>query len=215
MKNLTRTLSDLGIGFLFLFALIGLGLLFVLLFRPLYLFDLQTLHLAETTGYSREEILENYGYLIRTCLPFFSGTFHLPTLPSSASGIQHFAEVRQIFRGIYILSTLSVLLLLPIVYLKNRKHDYRFLKTSGLLVLLLPIVLIFLCAVSFHTVFMLMHKLLFRNDLWLFDPVTDPIIELLPEEYFLHCAAVLFLFLIAGGILLLLCYRHLKRKSAA
>ncbi|MCI7813031.1 MAG: DUF1461 domain-containing protein, partial [Robinsoniella sp.] len=74
--------SDLGIGLLFLFSLIGLGLLFVLLFRPHYVFDLRTLHLSEITGYSETEILENYNYLIRTCLPFFSGTFQLPTLPS-------------------------------------------------------------------------------------------------------------------------------------
>lgn len=215
MKNQKSALTDIGIGFLFLFALIGLGLVFVLLFRPLYLFDLRALNLSEITGYSEEEILKNYDYLIRTCLPFYTGTFQFPTLPSSASGIQHFAEVRQIFYAIYAVAALSILLLVPILRKKNKNHDYRYLKISGLLVLVLPVALGLFSIVSFHTVFVAMHNLLFQNDLWLFDPSTDPIIDFLPEEYFLHCAAALFLFVILGGILLLLRYRHHKIRSTS
>ncbi len=208
LKNLKHTFVDLGISFLFLFSFIGLGLLFVLLFRPLYLFDLHFFNLPEITGYSKEEILLNYDYLIRTCLPFFHDTFQLPTLPSSASGIQHFEEVRHIFYAIYVMSFSSILLLIPILRQKKKNQDFRYLKFSGILVLILPVLLAVFSIVSFHTVFVTMHTILFRNDLWLFNPYTDPIINILPEEYFFHCAAALFLFLIAGGIILLLCYRH-------
>ncbi len=213
--KLNRLASDVGAGFLFLFALIGLGLLFVLLFRPLYLFDLDFLNLPETTGYSREEILLNYDYLIRTCLPFFTGAFQFPTLPSSAAGIQHFAEVRQIFYTIYLISAVSIFLLIPIARRKKKNHDFRFLKVCGIVVLITPVLLGLFSLFSFHTVFVVMHQVLFRNDLWIFDPSTDPIIELLPEEYFLHCAAVLFLFVILGGICLLLLYRHQKIRNTS
>lgn len=213
LKNLKHTFSDLGISFLFLFSFIGLGLLFVLLFRPLYLFDLHFFNLPETTGYSKEEILLNYDYLIRTCLPFFHDTFQFPTMPSSASGIQHFEEVRHIFYTIYALSFSSIVLLVPILRQKKKNQDFRYLKFSGILVLILPVLLAVLSIISFHTVFVTMHTVLFRNDLWLFDPDTDPIINILPEEYFFHCAAALFLFLIAGGILLLLRYHHQYSRS--
>ncbi len=208
MKRSRHFFIDLTIGFLFLFSFIGLGLIFVLLFRPLYLFDLHFLHLPEITGYSKEEILQNYAYVVRTCLPFFHGTFQLPTMPSSASGIQHFDEVRRIFYVIYGISFASILTLIPVVYLKKKNQDFRYLKVSGILVLILPVLLCILSIVSFHTVFVTMHTVLFQNDLWLFDPVSDPIINILPEKYFFHCAAALFLFIIAGGIVLLLCYRH-------
>lgn len=208
-------ISDIGIGFLFLFALIGLGLLFVLLFRPLYLLDLNILNIPETTGYSTEEILLNYDYLIRTCLPFFTGTFQFPTLSSSSSGVQHFAEVRQIFYAIYLIGAVSILLLIPILRHKKKNHDFRYLKVCGILVLIVPVLLGLFSLISFHTVFVIMHQLLFRNDLWIFDPATDPIIEFLPEEYFLHCAVVLFLFVILGGIFLLLRYRHHKIRNTS
>lgn len=207
--------SDLGIGLLFLFSLIGLGLLFVLLFRPLYVFDLRTLHLSEITGYSETEILENYNYLIRTCLPFFSGTFQLPTLPSSSSAVQHFREVRQIFYVIYAISGIALLALIPILHHKKKNQDFHYLKISGILVLAVPVALGIFSVISFHTVFIMMHQILFQNDFWLFDPATDPIIDFLPEEYFLHCAILLFLFLITGGILLLLRYRHHKIRNTS
>lgn len=215
MKKTKLIISDLGIGFLFLFALIGLGLIFVLLFRPLYLFDLHILNLSEATGYTEQEIMLNYNYLIRTCLPFFTGTFQFPTLPSSVSGIQHFHEVRQIFYAIYLAAFLSILMLIPIIYRKKKSQDYHYLKVSGILVLILPVILGILSIFSFHSVFVVMHKVLFQNDLWIFDPDTDPIINFLPEEYFLHCAAALFLFIIIGGIVLLLLYRYHKIRNTS
>ena len=36
-----------------------------------------------------------------------------------------------------------------------------------------------------------MHKILFNNDDWLFDYETDPIIYLLPEEFFLTCGGAM------------------------
>lgn len=214
-KHKKHIRGDLGIGLLFLFSFIGLGLLFVLLFRPLYLFDLRTLRLPELTGYSEAEILQNYDYLIRTCLPFYNGTFQLPTLPSSDSAIQHFADVRLIFYCIYAIAAASILALIFIIRLKKKNQDFHYLKVSGILVLALPAVLGVFSVISFHTFFMVMHQILFRNDFWLFDPVTDPIIDFLPEEYFLHCAAALLLFVMTGGVILLLRYRHHKIRNTS
>lgn len=41
--------------------------------------------------------------------------------------------------------------------------------------------------IDWEWAFETMHKIFFDNDYWLFDPHTDPVITILPEEFFMHC----------------------------
>ena len=51
----------------------------------------------------------------------------------------------------------------------------------------------FFMLIGFDQFFIAFHGLFFNNDAWLFNPLTDPIINALPEAYFMHCF-ILFLF---------------------
>lgn len=68
------------------------------------------------------------------------------------------------------------------------------------------------CAVNFSQVFEVFHRIFFDNDLWLFDPATDYMIRMLPEEFFFDMVvriAVIFaafLALILGAA----CFRRRK-----
>lgn len=44
---------------------------------------------------------------------------------------------------------------------------------------------------DFNSLFVLMHRLLFTNDLWLMDPQTDLIISLMPQAFFTAMAGKL------------------------
>ena len=44
--------------------------------------------------------------------------------------------------------------------------------------------------------FVLMHKILFRNDFWIFDAQTDPIIKILPDTFFMHCGILIMALLV-------------------
>jgi integral membrane protein (TIGR01906 family) len=57
-----------------------------------------------------------------------------------------------------------------------------------------PIGLTALLAMNFDRFFIVFHEMLFRNQDWLFDPATDPIINVLPEGFFMLC------FLLAFGL---------------
>ena len=57
------------------------------------------------------------------------------------------------------------------------------------------------------------HKLMFSNDYWLFDPARDPVILILPDEFFFHCAAAVIVCLAAGGIFCEMVYRAVRRKE--
>ena len=52
-----------------------------------------------------------------------------------------------------------------------------------------------------------------NNDYWLFDPATDPVINILPDLYFLHCAVMILVLMILGSILCAWAYRAEKRKN--
>jgi len=57
---------------------------------------------------------------------------------------------------------------------------------------------------GFDQFFVLFHTVLFPGDsTWLFDPVKDPVIYILPEEFFLHCFILFFvLYEVFFGVML-------------
>ena len=59
---------------------------------------------------------------------------------------------------------------------------------------ILPIVIAVVgLLIGFDQFFTLFHEMLFPGDSsWLFNPATDPIIWVLPEEYFMHCFIIFF-----------------------
>ena len=59
---------------------------------------------------------------------------------------------------------------------------------------------------------MIFHKLFFDNDYWIFDYRTDPIILLLPDEFFMHCALMIFGGVLLGAIVCLVSYMVLRKR---
>ena len=188
-----------------LFLLLGLTALFLILIincRFFYQLLLEPLHIPETSGFSREEILLNYNCLIDYCSPLCRNALEFPTFRSSASALAHFAEVKNIFTALYLLAPAGLLTALYLFLRLPRRERPRALGAAGRLCLVLPAILLCLCALSFHDIFFDMHRVLFRNNDWLFSADTDPVITILPESFFLVCAKALLLLLIISGTLL-------------
>lgn len=59
------------------------------------------------------------------------------------------------------------------------------------------------CAINFNAVFTKFHEIFFTNDLWIFDPATDYMINMLPEGFFFDMVIRIGSFFI-GGLLILL-----------
>ncbi len=205
--------SDVLIGFLFTLLFISVGVIITINFRPLYYLDVDLLNIEQTSGYERAEILKNYNALINYSSPFFKGALNFPTLEASQAGLQHFKEVKDIFTAFYILAAVTLLAAVIIIIYKAKKRDYSYMPVSSLTAILLPSVLGLLILVNFDKAFVLFHKLFFHNDLWLFDPVTDPVITILPDTFFLHSALLIVLFVILCSICLYVIYHFLKKHS--
>ena len=78
----------------------------------------------------------------------------------------------------------------------------------------LPVVLGILVALFWDKVFVVFHELFFNNDFWIFDYRTDPIILLLPDEFFMHCALLIFGGVLLGVVVCMVIYLILTKKAA-
>ena len=77
----------------------------------------------------------------------------------------------------------------------------------------IPAALGVLIALNWETVFVLFHKIVFHNNYWIFDAATDPVITILPDTFFMHCALMILALVVLGSIICLLAYRHAKHKK--
>ena len=204
--------TDIPTGIFFLIALIAIGLAIAINFRPLYYLNISWLNLPEETGLNAVIIRENYDALIDYCCPFFRGDLVFPSMRASASGISHFAEVKSLFNIIYIAGAISLVAVIVIFIFKSRAGQYKFLLVTGIVTLVLPLIVVILSLINFNALFTVFHMIMFRNNDWLFNPETDPVINILPETYFLECAMIIAAVVIIGAVIVIIRY-FIKKKN--
>ena len=186
---------------------------FTLNFTVLYKFDINFLKLEEFTKMTKEDILSNYEALISYLKTSFKGELSFPTLPMSPNGKIHFVEVKNIFVTLdYIMYMSLFISVIGIIYCVKKK-DYLFLKLNSIFLIILPILLTIPFAINFDATFTAFHKLFFNNDYWLFDPNTDPIINLLPQDFFMHCSILILVIISLESIISFSLYKLPKRNS--
>ncbi len=204
------------IGICFTISLLAVGLFIAVNFRALYYLNISWNDLPASSGYNAVVIRENYDALIDYCCPFFSGPLEFPSIPSSASALSHFAEVKTIFNVIYIMGAISLMSTVVFFIFKHREGSFMYLRTCAICAAVLPVFVTLFSIISFDTLFLVFHKLMFNNDDWLFDPDTDPIIDMLPESYFAQCAILIALVMLIGaGVAYFIYRRRLKAFNAS
>ena len=130
----------------------------------------------------------------------------------SEQGRIHFVEVKHIFVFFQaVLFPVSFVgAILGIHALKKQKPTYLLL--TSVLSIALPVFLGLLIAVNWNRFFVLFHEIFFNNDYWIFDYRTDPIILLLPDGYFMHCAIMILALIVIGSLSCFILYKHRLRK---
>lgn len=204
MKNIMTSLC------LALF-IISASVTITLNFRPLYYHDISALKIEETSGFSKNIIKKNYDELIDCNQFFHSGKLKL-TMPMSREGRIHFEDVKRIFDAIEIICIITLILSCCLVTGQLRKHDLRFLKPASIITILLPSIVGVLTAVNWEAAFIMFHKIMFRNDYWLFDEALDPVIKILPDAFFFHCAVMIILLILFGSLLCILFRSFFRHK---
>lgn len=187
--------------------LISIAVKATLAFRPLYFYDLDHLNIAKDYGMAKEEIMKNYNILIDYTQKKSITKLQMPSFPMSKEGEIHFTEVKALFMKFNALMYITGFASLLGILLMIKEKSYKFLKYSSALLLALPVILSIPFAINFDKSFTIFHKIFFKNNYWEFDPVKDPIINVLPQEFFFHCAVLLLLMLAIFSLLSYILYR--------
>lgn len=207
---MTYKLRDyLGITSIFL-AILTITITLTIWAVPIFKFSLNYLDIPSRVGISFDTIMENYYILLKYLhLPWID-TLSLPDFAVSVSGAFHFYEVKVLFYinyGVLVLSLIGSGL-----YLRKLKQIAGLWRLQQVfkIAIFVPFFLLFIVAIDFDWLFVMFHEIIFNNDDWLFNPMMDPIINVLTQEFFMYsfiyAFSVLELFLVTG-------YFYFKKKA--
>lgn len=185
-----------------------------ILFRPFFWWHIEPYGIPEYMGLTAARIKEAYGEMLDYCMGL-NNTFSVGVLPFSVAGAEHFADVRNLFILDLTVFVIAAIALGALCYV-NRKDQLRlaghtpgFWSAVGLgasFALVGGLV-----AIDFDKAFTVFHKIFFPGkDNWIFDPYEDPVINMLPAEFFRNCAILIFAVILISCMGLLL-YDRKKR----
>lgn len=175
-----------------------------------YPLEISFLGLEKVVYMKAADISYNFNILMNYLTNPFAKVLDMPNFSSSADGLKHFADVKHLFhlaQAIFLISLPAVFYFWKEVVQKGYGKLYR---TVFMWMALAPLLIALVgMLIGFDSFFVLFHHLLFPGDsTWLFDPLKDPVIYILPQEFFLHC---FILFFLLYEVLSLLWLRMIKK----
>ena len=187
--------------------------------RGFYYAHIEAMDLPGYSGYTAEEIRTAYNaildYLTLPGREFSTGIF-----AHSVEGAAHFSDCKVLFdlnRNVLLASAL-VLEVLLLLRRAGKTGPYRLGKKSAafwaaVFAVVLPLVLGALAATDFDRAFTIFHTLFFPGKTnWIFSWRTDPIILVLPQDFFMHCALLIGIGLLIFSLLVLILDRAAEKK---
>ncbi len=178
-----------------------------ILVRPFYYAQIAPLQLVERTGYSEAVIREAYDDVMDFLV--YGQPFGTGQLAYSAEGKSHFEDCRTLFLLDFWVLGVTAVLLLTIWGLRAvlKKQSVRLQGTKHLPVFWSAVgsccvfaLLAVWGAVDFDSLFVAFHAAFFPGKSnWIFDWRTDQIINILPQQFFLHCAVLIAVLIFAAN----------------
>lgn len=205
--------SDVLLGIIFMIAAISLSVTLTLNFKPLFYHDIKALDIPAQSGFSEEKIKTNYDILIDYNNFWGAKTLEFDDLAMSEEGRIHFEDVKRIFVKIEYAAIIFTLLFAVTAYGKIKRGQNRFLLFSGIFSVVVPMIVGACVALNWQKAFITFHELVFSNDYWIFYPDKDPVITMLPDAFFMHCAVMIILMTILFSAVSVAVYFILKIRS--
>lgn len=185
--------------------------------RPFYYAHIEAFNLPARSGYTAEEIREAYDEVL-DYLTLPGKEFSTGVLPHSAEGKAHFEDCKVLFDLNASILIGSGLALAVLFFLRKKWGPYRIGKHSAafwaaVLSVTAPIMIGCLAALDFDRAFVIFHGIFFPGKTnWVFDWYTDPIIRVLPQEFFMDCAVLIGVGLITMAVGILV-WESRKKKN--
>ena len=146
---------------------------------PLFFGEIFWYQLTDLVQMTAGKIWHNFLILMNYLINPLETKLSMPDFPSSASGLHHFAEVKNLFMLVFFLT----IILIPFT-IRFIKENLSIVFHNALrVVMLFPLAIgVIAWLIGFDRFFVAFHEVLFRDNSWLFDPATDPIISVLPDR---------------------------------
>lgn len=169
-------------------------------------------NISEVTGIKKENLMlitsEMLDYLKgnREDLIMYTEVYGNTEQVFEEREILHMVDVKDLFsKGYVIRNTMIAVLIISLACLVifNRGAVGRSLIISSIWPMILMCILAILMYVDFHKYFTYFHHIFFTNDLWLLDPNTDILIQMLPLEFFSSIAFKILGFFVVELIIVL------------
>ena len=199
------------LGLVWMFFIISLSVTVTLNFRPLYYHDIDSLKISENSGFPEEEIRANYDVLIDYNNFWGPETLVFPTLAMSKTGRIHFEEVKVIFVALEYMAIITGIFAIAGTVWMKKKGENQYLKYTSILTVGVPALVGAGIAANWDKAFVIFHKIFFRNDYWIFSYETDPVILILPDTFFLHCAVMILALVVLGSVVCGVVYAKSKK----
>lgn len=203
----TNRKKDIVLALLLTICIICFAVIVTVFFKQLYYFDIDYLNIAKYTGLSKDVIKENYDILIQYQSIFFQGDLNMPDFVMSTTGRIHFEEVKRVFEVIQITFIVTGILSSIMIYQNMKQKEYRFLQLTSIFSVGIPTIIGFFAALDFDKAFVIFHNIVFRNNYWIFDYTTDPVITILPESFFMHCFMMIIFIVIFISVVMYWLYK--------
>lgn len=196
MKN--RILTGL-LGFFIVILIITFSIGLPIYIRPFYYAQIDTLNIEEYSGADRETIIEAYDELL-DYLTVPGSEFKTGDFSYSEEGKSHFVDCKGLFDlnlYAFIISFIGALTLIILnkrgIFELWRPFGMNIAFSSGAYTLGGFALIGGLVAIDFDKAFTVFHKMFFPGkDNWLFDWNKDQIIRILPQDFFMNCAILIF-----------------------
>ncbi|MFZ5965641.1 MAG: TIGR01906 family membrane protein [Bacillota bacterium] len=121
---------------------------------------------------------------------------------------RHMVDVKMLFQaGSWLRNTGAVLVIISLLIIRQYSNQFlkdilRIMLRSGVLSISIMMILFILVQTDFYQYFTYFHEIFFDNDLWLLDPNTEVLIQMLPLEFFIDISIRIFGWF--SGIMLLI-----------
>lgn len=209
MTKLKNFLMTISLSIIILCA----SIIGTLNFKPLFYLDVKLLDIPKISGMSKDVIVENYNYLIAFTTSVKYQQFKLPSLSFSEGAAEHFQAVRNIFMVLDILLIASLVIFIILLIFNKKTKDYSYLKHTSIFLVAFITSFLAIFAVNFDAAFNVFHQIFFKGGYWEFNPNLDPVINMLPEAFFMHCALLILIFIAIAVTASIVYYKKKKRDA--
>lgn len=216
MKNkILSAIYGLSLAILIITASIALPIFF----RPYYYLHIDILDLPGDTGYEKAQIKEAYDELLNF-LTLPGKEYSVGSFEYSERGKEHFEDCKGLFTFNTVLFAVSLLSVTVLKILQRKKaftmarpYNKSINFSVGVYMLSVFALLGIIISFDFMAAFKVFHMIFFPGKTnWLFNPYTDPIIWVLPREFFISCAVLIASLIITISLALIITSLSRKKK---